>query len=266
MGPPSAPVVGPPSGVHQCRIRSRCTRRHRIGNRRAALAFREVRVFEVREVLRLWVRGKGLRCIEELAGVDRKTVRRYVEAATKLGLSREGGEGQLSDGLMAMVVEAVRPHRFDGHGEPWRALVSNHEQVKAWLEEGLTAVKVTELLSRRGVVVPRRTVQRYAQYNLRPSKPLLSHTSPGGLDQAAGRSRANHPERRRQPNPERSRSSPTPKDPRPSDSQRGSRQVAGSRTLRCVSPNRTRRWGYRRSSHGSVTSGWLVAQFRDEGG
>jgi transposase len=126
------------------------------------LAFREVRVFEVREVLRLWVRGKGLRSIEGLAGVDRKTVRRYVEAAVRLGLSREGGEGQLSDGLMAMVLEAVRPYRVDGHGEAWRALVSNHEQIKTWLEEGLTAVKVTELLSRRGVVVPKRTVQRYA--------------------------------------------------------------------------------------------------------
>jgi hypothetical protein len=51
---------------------------------------------------------------------------------------------------------------FDGHGEAWRALVSNHDQVKAWLEGGLTAVKVTELLSRQGVVVPKRTVRRYA--------------------------------------------------------------------------------------------------------
>ena len=40
------------------------------------MAFREVRVFEVREVLRLWLRGEGLRSIERLAGVDRKTVRR----------------------------------------------------------------------------------------------------------------------------------------------------------------------------------------------
>jgi transposase len=126
------------------------------------LAFREVRVFEVREVLRLWVRGKGLRSIEQLAGVNRKTVRRYVEAASELGLSRQGGESQLSDGLLASVVEAVRPYRFDGHGEGWRALVSNHERIKTWLEEGLTAVKVAELLSRQGVVVPKRTVQRYA--------------------------------------------------------------------------------------------------------
>ena len=42
------------------------------------MAYREVRVFEVREVLRLWLRGEGIRAAECLAGVDRKTVRRYV--------------------------------------------------------------------------------------------------------------------------------------------------------------------------------------------
>jgi len=45
------------------------------------MAFREVRVFEVREVLRLWLRGEGVRATERLAGVDRKTVRRYVAAS-----------------------------------------------------------------------------------------------------------------------------------------------------------------------------------------
>ena len=42
------------------------------------MAYREVPVFEVREVLRLWLRGETLRGIERLSRVDRKTVRRYV--------------------------------------------------------------------------------------------------------------------------------------------------------------------------------------------
>ena len=54
--------------------------------------FREVRVYEIREVLRLWVRGEGLRAIERLVGMDRKTVRRYVTAAVEAGLVRDGGE------------------------------------------------------------------------------------------------------------------------------------------------------------------------------
>lgn len=126
------------------------------------MGFREVRVFEVREVLRLWLLGEGFRSVERLAGVDRKTVRRYVDAATGLGLVRDGGEAQLTDGFMGLVIEAVRPHRSDGHGEAWRLLSAHHDQVKGWLDDGLTAVKVQMLLARQGVVVPRRTVQRYA--------------------------------------------------------------------------------------------------------
>ncbi len=49
------------------------------------MAFREVRVYEVIEVLRLWLDGEGLRSIERLWLVDRKTVRRYVTAAEELG-------------------------------------------------------------------------------------------------------------------------------------------------------------------------------------
>jgi transposase len=133
------------------------------GIREVAMSFREVPVFEVREVLRLWLRGEGFRSIERLAGVDRKTVRRYITAAAELGLVRGGGEEQLSDVFIGSVVEAVRPHRADGHGEAWRLLVANHDQIVEWLKaDGLTVVKAGELLARRGVVVPERTFHRYA--------------------------------------------------------------------------------------------------------
>jgi transposase len=126
------------------------------------MAYREVPVFEVREVLRLWRRGETLRGIERLSRVDRKTVRRYVEAATGQGVVRDGGEDQLHDRLIGSVVEAVRPHRSDGHGEAWRLLVAHNGQIKAWLDKGLTVVKCHDLLTRQGVVVPERTLHRYA--------------------------------------------------------------------------------------------------------
>jgi transposase len=125
------------------------------------MAFREVRVFEVREVLRLWLAGEGRRGIERLAGVNRKTVRRYVRAAEAAGLDRGGGEDQLTDELLGAVVEVVRPHRTDGHGQAWRTLGGQHDQIAEWVKADLTAVKMAELLARRGVDVPVRTVQRY---------------------------------------------------------------------------------------------------------
>ena len=126
------------------------------------MGFREVPVFEVREVLRLWLRGEGFRGVERLSGVDRKTVRRYIGAAQAAGLTREGGEAQLTDGFLATVVEAVRPHRHDGHGATWRALQAEADQIRTWIEdEGLTVTKVRDLLVRRGLEVPQRTLTRF---------------------------------------------------------------------------------------------------------
>jgi len=141
------------------------------------MAFREVRVFEVREVLRLWLHGEGLRSISRLVGMDRKTVRRYVEAAEVLGLNRAGEEAQLSDVLLGQVVEKVRSHRTDGRGEAWRLLDAHRGRLRVWLEDqGLTVVKVHELLGRQGVVVPQRTLHRYALDELGVGRSARSST------------------------------------------------------------------------------------------
>ncbi len=133
------------------------------------MAFRQVGVHEIKEVLR----ADGLRSVERLSGLDRKTVCRYVAAAQSCGAVREGGEGQLGDGLLSAVAEAVLPHRADGHGLAWAALAAHHEELRALLDQGLTVVEAGELLARRGVVVPQRTLHRYALE-------VLGHGRPAG--------------------------------------------------------------------------------------
>ena len=73
------------------------------------MAYRELDMVEVKEILRLWVRGRGYRAVAEATSVDRKTVRRYVEAGMALGLSRGEGGRDLDDALLADVVAAVQP-------------------------------------------------------------------------------------------------------------------------------------------------------------
>jgi len=131
------------------------------------VGFREVSVVEVREVLRAWLQGAGLRKAAERAGVDRKTARRYVAAAQAAGLSREAGVAAVTDGLVGVVVEAVRPARPNGHGESWVLLLAHEEQIRAWVKGGdgrdaLSIVKIEELLARQGVRVPYRTLHRFA--------------------------------------------------------------------------------------------------------
>jgi transposase len=135
------------------------------------VGFREVSVVEVREVLRAWLVGHGLRKVAERAGVDRKTARRYVAAAEAAGLVREAGVEAVTDELVGVVVEAVRPARPNGHGASWQALLAHEEQIRAWVsggevdgqkQEPLSIVKIEELLARRGVKVPYRTLHRFA--------------------------------------------------------------------------------------------------------
>ncbi len=125
------------------------------------MAFREVAVSEVREVLRLAVLGRGLRAIARLTGIDRKTVRRYLEAARDAGFDPAAGVDTLDDALIGAVCERVRPARPGGHGRPWAALEERRAQLLAWLGDGLRLTRIETLLAREGCVVPYRTLHRF---------------------------------------------------------------------------------------------------------
>lgn len=150
--------MGPPRrGVGVFRLLGRC-----IGQ----MSYREVSVIEIVEMLRLWLQGLGLREVARLSGSDRKTVRRYVDRARACGLDRDGGECQLTDELIAAVITEVRPHRPTGKSLAWETIAGEHEQIKAWLKDGLTLTKIHTLLGRRNVVVSYRTLNRYATTEL----------------------------------------------------------------------------------------------------
>jgi transposase len=145
--------------------------------------YREVSVIEIREVLRAWMSGAGTRTAAARAGVDRKTARRYVDAAVAAGLDREGSVEQLTDELIGAVVTAVRPDRPQGHGQAWEALCINHDRISTWVEDGLTVVKIEDLLARQGVLVPQRTLHRYCaertQYRGRGGTVPVADGEPG---------------------------------------------------------------------------------------
>jgi transposase len=126
------------------------------------MTFREVSVVQIKEALRRWLKGEGERPIAHGIGIDRKTARRYITAAIELGLDRSGGEEQLTDELIGQMVERVRPHRPDGHGDAWRFLLAQEDQITKWVDDGLTVVKIGILLHRRGIEVPHRTLARFA--------------------------------------------------------------------------------------------------------
>ena len=136
------------------------------------MAFREVRVFEVKEILRLWARGRGYRAIARRSSLDRKTVRRYVETALAMGLVRGDEEMALDDMFVGGVVEAVRPGEVGSIGTMRHHCRRHRELIRGWLEaDGAGGPKIVKLLARHtGVSVPLRTLQRFIAEELKTSR------------------------------------------------------------------------------------------------
>lgn len=131
------------------------------------MAFREVHVIEMKEILRRWLGGESYRAIARDGPVDRKTVRRYVKAAEQCGLERDGGEAQLTDELIGMVAEEVRPRGPGVRGQAWKFCQEHREFLQAKVDLGLRLTKVRKLLKRStGEDVPYRTLHRFATEEL----------------------------------------------------------------------------------------------------
>lgn len=125
------------------------------------MAYREIVVVEIHEILRRWLMGDGYRRIADELSVDRKTVRRYVEAAQELGLSRDE-PGGLSDELVGGVAHDVRPGAPSTPGEMREHCRTHRERIKGWLGDDIPATKIQKLLVRHTQkLVPLRTLQRF---------------------------------------------------------------------------------------------------------
>src|SRR3970040_2374316 len=109
------------------------------------MAYRELGMIELREVVRRWQAGDGFRAIARAARIDRKTVARYVHAAGAVGLTR-GGPAPTDEQLAA-----VR-HHLTGDPAPapsaeMQALAPYREQIRAWLtDDQLRLTKIARRL------------------------------------------------------------------------------------------------------------------------
>ena len=72
------------------------------------MAFREVTMLEVKEVLRRWLAGEAKKAIARAVGVSRNTVRAYVKAGVKCGLEGQSFGGGLIEIHPAAVSRSTR--------------------------------------------------------------------------------------------------------------------------------------------------------------
>lgn len=127
------------------------------------MAFREVTMLEVKEVLRRWLAGELKKPIARATGVSRNTVRGYIKAAEKCGLRQRAGPESLTDERLAAVLIKLRAGAVPVvHGEAWGRCNKHRVFVEKKLAEGLLLTKVGRLLKRQGVEIPYPTLHRFA--------------------------------------------------------------------------------------------------------
>lgn len=129
------------------------------------MAFREVTMVEVKEVLRQWLAGVGKKTIAARVGLDPKTVRRYVHAGEASGLVA-GVTAAVTDELLAAVVAELSGAPAREHGEAWKLCVLHRPFIEEKLAAHVRLSKVRRLMLRHGIDVPYSTLHRFAAVEL----------------------------------------------------------------------------------------------------
>src|SRR5258708_3030956 len=124
------------------------------------MGFREVAVTEIREVLRAWLAGAGLRQGAGQAGGGPQEAPRDVAAGGGGGRGPAGGGAGGGRGA-GVAARAGGSGGGGGEGVGGEEGEGWHADIQAWVKKGLTVVKIGVLLERRGVVVPYRTLHRF---------------------------------------------------------------------------------------------------------
>lgn len=150
----------------------------------AHMAYRELTMVDVKEVLRRVQAQQSARKIARDTRADRKTVRRYAEAAKAIGLQPAQ---VLDDDVVAQVGRLVQMRHVLPPGKAHEVLAVHKEKLRGWLtaKPPLRLSKVAVLLERDGVEIPYSTLRRYVMAELgwrKPEGTILLEDPPMGQE------------------------------------------------------------------------------------
>lgn len=126
------------------------------------MAYREVTMLEITEVLRLWLSGTPKKGIGNQLGLDVKTVRRYVRAAEGCGLRRDHGPDALTAERLGEIARTLQPRGGRPRGDGWTLCEQHREFIRKHLRSRVRLTKIRKLLRRQGVLVSYPTLRRFA--------------------------------------------------------------------------------------------------------
>ncbi len=128
------------------------------------MAYKEFSRVEIKEIIRIWQSGSGIRPLSRLSGLSRNTVKKYLNAAADCGLSR-AGPPPTEEQLMILVqlnttgrTQAVIPTA--PLLTPWA------EVIRDWIrQDHLQLTRIQELLKKHDCAVTYSSLRRFVIRN-----------------------------------------------------------------------------------------------------
>lgn len=127
------------------------------------MAYRELTMIDVKEVLRRWQAGHSERKISRETGLARRTVGGYVRWAVELGLPRDV---ELSEQQVHEVAQCVQARPLVEPSRERQEVAQHRERIEQLLEQKLRLTKIHTLLRREGLQASYWTLRRFAMTEL----------------------------------------------------------------------------------------------------
>jgi transposase len=126
------------------------------------MAYREVTMVEVKEVLRQWLAGEPKKRVAKRLSLAPRTVRRYCELAEQHGMRVQDGPSSLTDERLTLVLAELTTMPGRPHGAAWALCHVHRDFIARHMESRVRLSKVRKLLLRQGIEVPYPTLHRFA--------------------------------------------------------------------------------------------------------
>jgi hypothetical protein len=126
------------------------------------MAYREVTMIEITEVLRQWLAGARRKQIARRLGLDPKTVRRYLRTGERCGLAPGMAAAALTEERLTAILTLLRRGAERPYGAGWQQCAAQRAFIEERLRAGVRLSKVRRLLLRQGVAIPGATLYRFA--------------------------------------------------------------------------------------------------------
>ena len=151
------------------------------------MAYREVHMTEIKEILLRIASGYGIRAISRSLGIHRDTIKNYVSASLELGV--DPAKDSITDDLIEKIKSRLTGRSKPAHIPRDDILLPHKDRIEAYLEKGIKGSKIMTLLARDGIVVTSSSFYRFinsscSSYMRKNITVRLPETGPGKYVQA----------------------------------------------------------------------------------